>query len=109
MQCGNQPFQNEAADFYMCKHIVHVRPYKVSQQPVSIHLPITRLLAGVFAFALYLFGSSLIQYLTICLFLSTGLYVLLCRTGAIDRLDVSNVKIVRPLRVSGFAGKFQRS
>lgn len=68
MQCGNQPFQSEAADFYMCKHIVHVRPYKVSQQAVSIHLPITRLLAGVFAFALYLFGFSLIQYLTICLF-----------------------------------------
>ncbi|XP_075874232.1 E3 ubiquitin-protein ligase UBR1 isoform X1 [Nelusetta ayraudi] len=66
MQCGNQPFQSEAADFYMCKHIVHVRPYKVSQQPVSIHLPITRLLAG--------------------------LYVLLCRTGAIDRLDQEKVE-----------------
>lgn len=46
MQCNNQPFQSEAADFYMCKHILHVRPYKVSQQPVSIHLPISRLLAG---------------------------------------------------------------
>lgn len=46
MQCNNQPFQREAADFYMCKHILHVRPYKVSQQPVSIHLPISRLLAG---------------------------------------------------------------
>ncbi|TKS86434.1 E3 ubiquitin-protein ligase UBR1 [Collichthys lucidus] len=60
-QCNNQPFHREPADYYMCKHILHVRPYKVSQQPVSIHLPISRLLAG--------------------------LYVLLCRTGAIARLD----------------------
>ncbi|CAJ1073672.1 E3 ubiquitin-protein ligase UBR1 [Xyrichtys novacula] len=61
MQCNNQPFHREATDYYMCKHILHVRPYKVSQEPVSIHLPISRLLAG--------------------------LYVLLCRTGAIERLD----------------------
>nr|XP_046268930.1 E3 ubiquitin-protein ligase UBR1 isoform X2 [Scatophagus argus] len=61
MQCNNQPFQREATDYYMCKYILHVRPYKVSQQPVSIHLPISRLLAG--------------------------LYVLLCRMGAIERLD----------------------
>ncbi|XP_053191479.1 E3 ubiquitin-protein ligase UBR1 isoform X1 [Scomber japonicus] len=60
MQCNNQSFHKEANDYYMCKHIVHVRPYKVSQEPVSIHLPISRLLAG--------------------------LYVLLCRTGAIERL-----------------------
>lgn len=46
MQCTNQPFQQESVDYYMCKHILNVRPYKVSQQPVSIHLPITRLLAG---------------------------------------------------------------
>lgn len=46
MQCNNQPFQQEPVDYYMCKHILNVRPYKVSQQPVSIHLPITRLLAG---------------------------------------------------------------
>uniref|UniRef100_A0A3Q3VIS8 E3 ubiquitin-protein ligase n=1 Tax=Mola mola TaxID=94237 RepID=A0A3Q3VIS8_MOLML len=63
MQCNNQPFQREAADYYMCKHILHVHPYKVSQQPVSIHLPISRLLAG--------------------------LYVLLCRTGAIKHLHES--------------------
>ncbi|XP_073339559.1 E3 ubiquitin-protein ligase UBR1 isoform X1 [Pagrus major] len=61
MECNNQPFHREATDYYMCKHILHVRPYKVSQQPVSIHLPISRLLAG--------------------------LYVLLCRGGAIERLD----------------------
>ncbi|KAM3594627.1 uncharacterized protein V6R79_011104 [Siganus canaliculatus] len=61
MQCNNQPFHREATDYYMCKHILHVRPYKLSQLPVSIHLPISRLLAG--------------------------LYVLLCRTGAIERLD----------------------
>ncbi|KAM9341690.1 E3 ubiquitin-protein ligase UBR1 [Symphorus nematophorus] len=61
MQCNNQLFHREPTDYYMCKHILHVRPYKVSQQPVSIHLPISRLLAG--------------------------LYVLLCRTGAIERLD----------------------
>lgn len=46
MECNNQPFHREATDYYMCKHILHVRPYKVSQQPVSIHLPISRLLAG---------------------------------------------------------------
>uniref|UniRef100_A0AAQ5Y7S9 E3 ubiquitin-protein ligase n=1 Tax=Amphiprion ocellaris TaxID=80972 RepID=A0AAQ5Y7S9_AMPOC len=46
MQCNNQPFHREATDYYMCKHILHVRPYKVSQEPVSIHLPISRLLAG---------------------------------------------------------------
>ncbi|XP_023141647.2 E3 ubiquitin-protein ligase UBR1 [Amphiprion ocellaris] len=61
MQCNNQPFHREATDYYMCKHILHVRPYKVSQEPVSIHLPISRLLAG--------------------------LYVLLCGKGIIDRLD----------------------
>ncbi|XP_042356374.1 E3 ubiquitin-protein ligase UBR1 [Plectropomus leopardus] len=61
MQCNNQPFHREPTDYYMCKHILHVRPYKVSQEPVSIHLPISRLLAG--------------------------LYVLLCRTGAVERLD----------------------
>lgn len=61
MQCSNQPFSREPTDYYMCKHILHVRPYKVSQEPVSIHLPISRLLAG--------------------------LYVLLCRAGAIERLD----------------------
>uniref|UniRef100_A0A671WAZ7 E3 ubiquitin-protein ligase n=1 Tax=Sparus aurata TaxID=8175 RepID=A0A671WAZ7_SPAAU len=47
MECNNQPFHREATDYYMCKHILHVRPYKVSQQPVSIHLPISRLLAAV--------------------------------------------------------------
>lgn len=46
MQCNNQPFHRKATDYYMCKHILHVQPYKVSQQPVSIHLPISRLLAG---------------------------------------------------------------
>ncbi|KAM9777231.1 E3 ubiquitin-protein ligase UBR1 [Neosynchiropus ocellatus] len=61
MQCNNQPFQREATDFYMCKQILHVRPYKVSQEPVSIHLPLSRLLAG--------------------------LYVLLCKTGAIKLLQ----------------------
>ncbi|XP_056151209.1 E3 ubiquitin-protein ligase UBR1 [Lampris incognitus] len=60
MSCSNQSFQSEATDFYMCKHILHVRPYKVSQEPVSIHLPISRLLAG--------------------------LYVHLYRTGAIENL-----------------------
>ncbi|XP_076014612.1 E3 ubiquitin-protein ligase UBR1 [Genypterus blacodes] len=61
MQCGNQPFHREASDFYMCKHILHVRPYKVSQESVSIHLPISRLIAG--------------------------LYVHLCRTGAVQHLQ----------------------
>ncbi|KAM8834217.1 E3 ubiquitin-protein ligase UBR1 isoform 1-T1 [Synchiropus picturatus] len=61
MQCNNQPFHREATDFYMCKQILQVRPYKVSQDPVSIHLPLSRLLAG--------------------------LYVLLCKTGAIKHLQ----------------------
>uniref|UniRef100_A0A8C7CP95 E3 ubiquitin-protein ligase n=1 Tax=Oncorhynchus kisutch TaxID=8019 RepID=A0A8C7CP95_ONCKI len=60
MRCNNQPFQSEATDYYMCKHILHVSPYKVSQEPVSIHLPISRALAG--------------------------LYVQLCYTGAVRRL-----------------------
>uniref|UniRef100_UPI003AAB0406 E3 ubiquitin-protein ligase UBR1 isoform X1 n=1 Tax=Centroberyx gerrardi TaxID=166262 RepID=UPI003AAB0406 len=63
MRCNNQPFHSEATDYYMCKHILHVRPYKVSQEPVSIHLPISRLLAG--------------------------LYVHLCRTGAVEHLQES--------------------
>ncbi|KAF3844844.1 hypothetical protein F7725_008007 [Dissostichus mawsoni] len=33
MQCNNQPFHREATDYYMCKHIIHVHPYKVSQEP----------------------------------------------------------------------------
>uniref|UniRef100_A0A671W5G1 E3 ubiquitin-protein ligase n=1 Tax=Sparus aurata TaxID=8175 RepID=A0A671W5G1_SPAAU len=76
MECNNQPFHREATDYYMCKHILHVRPYKVSQQPVSIHLPISRLLAG--------------------------LYVTLCRTGAIEHLDNSSFDLTQlaehPLR-----------
>uniref|UniRef100_A0A667XTB6 E3 ubiquitin-protein ligase n=1 Tax=Myripristis murdjan TaxID=586833 RepID=A0A667XTB6_9TELE len=47
LRCNNQPFHSEATDYYMCKHILHVRPYKVSQEPVSIHLPISRLLATI--------------------------------------------------------------
>ncbi|XP_055720910.1 E3 ubiquitin-protein ligase UBR1-like isoform X1 [Salvelinus fontinalis] len=58
--CSNQPFHSKAIDYYMCKHILHVRPYKVSQEPVSIHLLISRALAG--------------------------LYVQLCSTGTVKRL-----------------------
>ncbi|XP_037397971.1 E3 ubiquitin-protein ligase UBR1 isoform X5 [Pygocentrus nattereri] len=61
LRCTNQPFHSEPTDSYMCKHILHKRPYKVSQEPVSIHLPITRLLAG--------------------------LYVLLCRADAVKYLS----------------------
>ncbi|XP_035281219.1 E3 ubiquitin-protein ligase UBR1 isoform X2 [Anguilla anguilla] len=60
VRCNNQPFLSDPVDSYMCKHILHYRPYKVSQDLVSIHLPISRLLAG--------------------------LYVHLCRTGAVKRL-----------------------
>ncbi|XP_066525852.1 E3 ubiquitin-protein ligase UBR1 isoform X2 [Hoplias malabaricus] len=60
LRCTNQPFRSEPTDSYMCKHILHTRQYKVSQEPVSIHLPISRLLAG--------------------------LYVLLCRSGAVKYL-----------------------
>uniref|UniRef100_A0A8C9YU16 E3 ubiquitin-protein ligase n=1 Tax=Sander lucioperca TaxID=283035 RepID=A0A8C9YU16_SANLU len=55
MQCNNQPFHREATDYYMCKHILHVRPYKVSQEPVSIHLPISRLLAGLYVLLVKVF------------------------------------------------------
>uniref|UniRef100_A0A8B9KQN1 E3 ubiquitin-protein ligase n=1 Tax=Astyanax mexicanus TaxID=7994 RepID=A0A8B9KQN1_ASTMX len=48
LRCTNQPFHSEPTDSYMCKHILHSRPYKVSQEPVSIHLPISRLLAGLY-------------------------------------------------------------
>uniref|UniRef100_A0A672T256 E3 ubiquitin-protein ligase n=1 Tax=Sinocyclocheilus grahami TaxID=75366 RepID=A0A672T256_SINGR len=48
MSCTNQPFCSEPTDSYMCKQILHARPYKVSQEPVSIHLPISRLLAGLY-------------------------------------------------------------
>uniref|UniRef100_A0AAQ4NNA1 E3 ubiquitin-protein ligase n=1 Tax=Gasterosteus aculeatus aculeatus TaxID=481459 RepID=A0AAQ4NNA1_GASAC len=61
MQCNNQPFHREATNYHMLKHVLHIRPYKVSQEPVSIHLPISRLLAG--------------------------LYVIMCRTRAVERLD----------------------
>uniref|UniRef100_A0A8C9VUT3 E3 ubiquitin-protein ligase n=1 Tax=Scleropages formosus TaxID=113540 RepID=A0A8C9VUT3_SCLFO len=60
MSCCNQPFHGEATDSYMCKHILHARPYRVSQEPVTVHLPVSRLLAG--------------------------LYIHLCRTGAIVHL-----------------------
>uniref|UniRef100_A0A673KS53 E3 ubiquitin-protein ligase n=1 Tax=Sinocyclocheilus rhinocerous TaxID=307959 RepID=A0A673KS53_9TELE len=60
MSCTNQPFCSEPTDSYMCKQILHARLYKVSQEPISIHLPISRLLAG--------------------------LYVLLCQSGAIQYL-----------------------
>ncbi|TRY57802.1 hypothetical protein DNTS_027640, partial [Danionella cerebrum] len=61
MSCTNQPFNREPKDVYMCKRILNVRLYRVSKEPVSIHLPISRLLAG--------------------------LYVLLCQTGAIQHLS----------------------
>uniref|UniRef100_A0A671QU67 E3 ubiquitin-protein ligase n=1 Tax=Sinocyclocheilus anshuiensis TaxID=1608454 RepID=A0A671QU67_9TELE len=48
MSCTNQPFCSEPTDSYMCKQILHARLYKVSQEPVSIHLPISRLLAGLY-------------------------------------------------------------
>uniref|UniRef100_A0A671QTS3 E3 ubiquitin-protein ligase n=1 Tax=Sinocyclocheilus anshuiensis TaxID=1608454 RepID=A0A671QTS3_9TELE len=47
MSCTNQPFCSEPTDSYMCKQILHARLYKVSQEPVSIHLPISRLLAVI--------------------------------------------------------------
>ncbi|MBN3275596.1 UBR1 ligase, partial [Polyodon spathula] len=60
ISCTNQPFKSEEIDTHMCNHVLRCKPYKVSQDPVSIHLPISRLLAG--------------------------LYVHLCRSGAINRL-----------------------
>uniref|UniRef100_A0AAR2LG23 E3 ubiquitin-protein ligase n=1 Tax=Pygocentrus nattereri TaxID=42514 RepID=A0AAR2LG23_PYGNA len=60
LRCTNQPFHSEPTDSYMCKHILHKRPYKVSQEPVSIHLPITRLLT--------LSNTSLISCVCVCFF-----------------------------------------
>ncbi|XP_048829755.1 E3 ubiquitin-protein ligase UBR1 isoform X1 [Brienomyrus brachyistius] len=48
LRCTNQPFHSEATDSYMCKHILNSRPYKVSQEPVSVYLPVSRLLAGLY-------------------------------------------------------------
>uniref|UniRef100_A0A673KHP2 E3 ubiquitin-protein ligase n=1 Tax=Sinocyclocheilus rhinocerous TaxID=307959 RepID=A0A673KHP2_9TELE len=69
MSCTNQPFCSEPTDSYMCKQILHARLYKVSQEPISIHLPISRLLAGLYVL---LCQSGAIQYLPdfvcICMF-----------------------------------------
>ncbi|MGH0161056.1 UNVERIFIED_CONTAM: hypothetical protein FKN15_049756 [Acipenser sinensis] len=46
LSCTNQPFKSEEIDTHMCNHVLRCKPYKVSQDPVSIHLPISRLLAG---------------------------------------------------------------
>uniref|UniRef100_A0A8C5E974 E3 ubiquitin-protein ligase n=1 Tax=Gouania willdenowi TaxID=441366 RepID=A0A8C5E974_GOUWI len=70
MRCNTQPFHGEATDYYMCKHILNVRPYKVSQEPVSIHLPISRLLA-VFYLIMYVFFLS---SFVLCLFFSCENY-----------------------------------
>ncbi|KAG7277883.1 hypothetical protein CRUP_036283 [Coryphaenoides rupestris] len=61
--CNNRAQHSEPSDFYMCKQILHIQPYKVSQEPVSIHLPISRLFAG-----------------------NTACICHVCRTGAIERL-----------------------
>ncbi|XP_077477327.1 E3 ubiquitin-protein ligase UBR1 isoform X1 [Stigmatopora argus] len=61
-QSNNQPFSKEATDHYICKQILNLRPYKVSQEPVSIHLPLSRLLAG--------------------------LYVLICKNGLCEQLFI---------------------
>ena len=79
MRCTNQPLHSEPVDAYMCKHIFHHRPYKVSQEPVSIHLPISRLLAGkenqsqISVFVLFvskccscIFFPSVLLYLCLC-------------------------------------------
>uniref|UniRef100_A0A7N5ZUC6 E3 ubiquitin-protein ligase n=1 Tax=Anabas testudineus TaxID=64144 RepID=A0A7N5ZUC6_ANATE len=58
-ECNNQAFQREPTDYYMCKQILNVRPYKVSQEPVSIHLPISRLLAGLYVLLKMFFPCSL--------------------------------------------------
>lgn len=86
LQCNNQPFRREAADYYMCKQILHVRPYKVSQEPVSIHVPLSRLLAGgLLTIFVWSFFVCIFHQLNRLLW-SLGLYVIICKNGLRDQL-----------------------
>ncbi|XP_036239822.1 E3 ubiquitin-protein ligase UBR1 isoform X2 [Molothrus ater] len=60
MRCSMNGRSREKTIFHLCGHTLESRPYRVSADPVSIHLPLSRTLAG--------------------------LHVRLSKTGAISRL-----------------------
>ncbi|NWW52120.1 UBR1 ligase, partial [Pedionomus torquatus] len=60
MRCSGNGRSREKTVFHLCGHTLESRPYRVSADPVSIHLPLSRTLAG--------------------------LHVRLSKTGAISRL-----------------------
>ncbi|NXI40148.1 UBR1 ligase, partial [Galbula dea] len=60
MRCSMSGRSREKTVFHLCGHTLESRPYRVSADPVSIHLPLSRTLAG--------------------------LHVRLSKTGAISRL-----------------------
>ncbi|XP_032917905.1 E3 ubiquitin-protein ligase UBR1 isoform X1 [Catharus ustulatus] len=60
MRCSSNGRSREKTVFHLCGHTLESRPYRVSADPVSIHLPLSRTLAG--------------------------LHVRLSKTGAISRL-----------------------
>ncbi|NXP54782.1 UBR1 ligase, partial [Heliornis fulica] len=60
MRCSTNVRSREKTMFHLCGHTLESRPYRVSADPVSIHLPLSRTLAG--------------------------LHVRLSKTGAISRL-----------------------
>ncbi|NXN30723.1 UBR1 ligase, partial [Nycticryphes semicollaris] len=60
MRCSANGRSREKTVFHLCGHTLESRPYRVSADPVSIHLPLSRTLAG--------------------------LHVRLSKTGAISRL-----------------------
>uniref|UniRef100_A0A8B9FNX5 E3 ubiquitin-protein ligase n=1 Tax=Amazona collaria TaxID=241587 RepID=A0A8B9FNX5_9PSIT len=74
MRCSTNGRSREKTVFHLCGHTLESRPYRVSADPVSIHLPLSRTLAG--------------------------LHVRLSKTGAISRLHefVSPLLVDYPLR-----------
>uniref|UniRef100_A0A8C0UL47 E3 ubiquitin-protein ligase n=1 Tax=Cyanistes caeruleus TaxID=156563 RepID=A0A8C0UL47_CYACU len=74
MRCSTNGRSREKTVFHLCGHTLESRPYRVSADPVSIHLPLSRTLAG--------------------------LHVRLSKTGAISRLHefVSPLLVEYPLR-----------
>ncbi|XP_043930148.1 E3 ubiquitin-protein ligase UBR1 [Protopterus annectens] len=49
MEYGKEAHLKDSVVLYLAGHLLNSRPYMVSVEPVSIHLPLTRLLAGLHA------------------------------------------------------------
>ncbi|XP_064318493.1 E3 ubiquitin-protein ligase UBR1 isoform X2 [Phalacrocorax carbo] len=47
MNCSTNGRSREKTVFHLCGHTLESRPYRVSADPVSIHLPLSRTLAGL--------------------------------------------------------------